>query len=112
MDIKEIIRKYNIKMIGDSQIGVTAPKNNKNMEELMWIKTHKAEIVEELKVRAAKEERKEAAFKELKKMNPEMKRKTPLTEKALWRVVDCGWDINAANIEYRSAYADIMDGHF
>lgn len=112
MNINEMIRKYDIKMIGNDRIGVLAPKVGKNEEELMWIKTHKAEIVEELKVRAAKEERKEAAFKELKKMNPEMKRKTPLTEKALWRVVDCGWDINAANIEYRSAYADIMDGHF
>lgn len=115
MNITSMINKYDIKLMGEN-IAVTAPKENKNMEELMWIKEHKAEIIEELKNREAEKERIEkaraAAFIELKKTNPEMKRNNRLTEKAISRVVNDKWSIEGAVSEYRSLYADVMDSHF
>ena len=101
-------------MVGNDKISVAAPKNNQNKEEIAWVAEHKAEIIKELTEREAKnrDKEKKKVFVQLKNLNPEMKRHTPIVEKAISRVVDCGWSLESANIEYRSIYADIMDSHF
>lgn len=103
-------------MVGNDKISVAAPKINRNNDEIAWIAEHKAEIIKELTERERivreRNAEKEKIFMQLKNLNPEMKRNTPLVEKAITRVVDEGWSIESANIEYRSIYADIMDSHF
>lgn len=113
--LNSMILKYSIKLVGEN-ISVTAPKTNKNMTEINWIKEHKPEIVAELTKRAAEnaayQTARENAFNELRKTNPEMRRYDRLTEKAISRVVDDNWSIEGAVSEYRSIYAGIMDSRF
>lgn len=120
--IKSMIYKYDIKLVGD-KIAVAAPKYNKNMEQLNWIKDHKADIIAELTRREEENAKREeenkkrkatmdAAFKELRKTNPEMRRGNYLTEKAIARVVVDGWSISAAISEYRVYYVDAMDASY
>lgn len=108
--INAMISKYDIKLMGE-KIGVTAPKYNKNMDELNWIKDHKPEIVEELKRREAeKAARKKAwdkAYSEFAAIEPDIKRASQsLQYNVISGMVNKGITAEQILPYFRSLYAD------
>ena len=110
MNINDMIFKYSIKMIGEN-IGVTAPKQNKNMEELTWIKNHKAEIIEELKKREAEYEAEKAArekaYNDFAKIEPDIKKASnALQADIINKMITKGVTAEQILPYFRSLYAD------
>lgn len=113
MNIETMIYKYSIKIVDGDKIAVSVPKTGKrDMQQLEWIKAHKAEIINFINEKEAEkkalEESKDRAFKELRKSNPEMRRGHGLTERAISAVIN-GASIDSAIKAYRCLYVDEMD---
>ena len=106
MNINDMIFKYSIKMIGEN-IGVTAPKQNKNMEELTWIKNHKSEIIKELKKREAEKAAREKAYNDFAKIEPDIKKASnALQADIINKMVTKGVTAEQILPYFRSLYAD------
>lgn len=113
MNIETMIYKYSIKIVDGDKIAVSVPKTGKrDMQQLEWIKAHKAEIISYIKDKEAEKkahaEARDRAFQELRKSNPEMRRGNTLTERAIDAVIS-GADIDSAIKAYRCLYVDEMD---
>lgn len=113
MNINDMIFKYSIKLMGEN-IGVTAPKANKNMNELMWIKEHKAEIIEELQNREAKCEAekaaKEKAYNDFAAIEPDIKKASrSLQADIVSRMVSKGITAEQILPYFRSLYVDEIE---